>query len=69
MKYTPEERRAYVRGVLSTCVSVRATMEVQMQVCKDLKILPEELDAFAEASKALCKEGTSFASGTLGVKV
>jgi hypothetical protein len=61
MDCTAGERKAYIRGALSACLAAKATPEVTMAVCRDLKILPEELDAFAEAGKT-----PSFVPGVLG---
>lgn len=49
---TPEERRAWLRGVLQTLERVKATEDAALQVCTDLRITPEELSAFAEVEEA-----------------
>lgn len=41
---TVEERRAYVRGVLTTCVEFKAPEDLVMKVCLDLGIDAGELE-------------------------
>jgi hypothetical protein len=41
--YTPEERRAWVRGVMEACVEFKATEDVTVEVCRELGIQAEEL--------------------------
>ena len=58
MTYTPEERRAYIRGTLSACMHVKATTDVIAKVCADLCIASEELEEIADEDKhkSLCEE-------------
>ena len=44
MRMTPEERRAYVRGVLTACAEFKVPEDVTMKVCLDLRIDPGELE-------------------------
>jgi hypothetical protein len=41
---TVEERRAYVRGVLTTCIEFKAPEDLVMKVCLDLGIDAGELE-------------------------
>ena len=67
MTYTPEERRAYVRGAVSACLTAKADVEATAKVCSDLCIAPEELKELSDAErKPLCKEKLPFVPGILG---
>jgi hypothetical protein len=56
---TPEERRAYVRGVLTTCSEFKVSEDVMAKVCMDLGIDPGELEDLGQelsSAKARKKE-------------
>jgi hypothetical protein len=42
---TPEERKAYVRGVVTVCTELKIQEHVAAEVCRTLKIAPDELTA------------------------
>jgi len=48
---TKTERSYYVRGVLDTCIEMRVDREAVVQVCRDLAITVEELEALANPAK------------------
>ena len=48
---TKVERSYYVRGVLDTCIEMRVDREAVVQVCRDLAITVEELEALANPTK------------------
>ena len=43
VKMTPEERKAYVRGVVAVCTELKIQEHVVAKVCRTLKIAPDEL--------------------------
>ena len=47
-RMTPEERRAYIRGVLSVCQEFKTPEHIVADVCNRLKIVSEELEEVAK---------------------
>ena len=58
-KFTPEERSAYVRGALTVCAELHLQEHIVVELCQNLNIAPEELEALAhEGMKEKIKNAT-----------
>jgi hypothetical protein len=56
---TPEERHAYVCGALTVCMELHLQEHIVVELCQNLNIVPEELEALArEGSKERPKNAT-----------
>ena len=52
---TPEQRKFYVRGVMEALDKAKATADVAVEVCRDLKLTSEDMKPFQVRAKDATK--------------